>query len=126
MLNIVVLLVALPKVMVSCKSPASNPSGSLTTMYEPFSPGTPNSGPTFSTVNGVPDACTDSIDGLGCVNPRSDVNKTMRVRWSALKLNGLKSRKGPRTNVTESRAAALFVPVSVNITGGEAKTAVIV
>src|SRR5437588_10296771 len=108
MLNVVVLLVAPPKVTVNCKFPVGNPSGSLITTYEPFSPGTPNSGPTFSTVNGVPDACTDSIDALGCVNPRSDVNKIMRVRWSALKLNGLKSRNGPRTNVTESRAAALL------------------
>lgn len=79
MLIVGVLLLATPfKVTVNGKSPAGNPLGSLTTIYEAFNPATPDTVPTFSTVSDVPPACTVS-DGPGALNPRLDVNKITRV-----------------------------------------------
>ena len=100
--------------------PVGNPSGSFTTIYELFIPFTPVIGPTFSTGKSILEAFTEIIDELGfcCLaSPRADVNRMIRVCPSMLKLCEFRMENGPRTKVTESSAAALFVPSSLKITG---------
>ena len=68
--------------MVNERLPVGSPSGSRTIMKEPFIPGTPNIGPTFSTGKLIPLACTDNTDVGGTggeFNPRLDVIRVMRA-----------------------------------------------
>src|ERR1043165_6022223 len=89
-------------------------------MYEHFIPVGPMNGPTLSTGKSMPEALTEIIDELGfccCAIPKADVNKMIRVCPSVLKLCESRMENGPRTRVTESSAATLFVPSSVKTTG---------